>query len=256
MLPACTPAHRKDIECKLRDFYRAEPPVAAEFMVVAGDAADEVLRVADEVNADLIVMGTHGRGGLDRVICGSVAERVLRRSGRPVLVVRTVDASRSVDSIGLIVHPTDFSERSRPAIGVATALARANRARLVIMHVAPVELVAGGAFQAPDDLHAERAELARMREEAARAGLDGSVETLLGRGDPANEINRTAAEMGCNLIVLGSSGRTGLRRLLMGSVAESVIRQAPCLALVVKDDRGIPAEAVEGAPVAEAVAPG
>ena len=95
-----------------------------------------------------------------------------------------------------------------------------------------------------------------MREEAARAGLDGSVETLLNRGDPANEIVRAATEMKCDLIVIGSSGHTGLRRLLMGSVAEPVIRRAPCPALVVKHDRGIAGEGVEETAATSTAAPG
>jgi nucleotide-binding universal stress UspA family protein len=250
VLPAITPAHLKDVEGQLRAFYRAEPPVAVDFVVKDGNAADEILAAADEVDADLIVMGTRGRGGLDRLICGSVAEAVIRRSSRPVLVVRQGEASRPDAPIRTILHPTDFSGRSRPALGVARALARANNAALALIYVAPAEVVTGDTFYAPADLGPERAELAKLEEESARAGLEGSVKARFCQGDPVTEILLAAEELGCDLIVLGTHGRTGVRRLLMGSVAESVIRRAPCLTLVVKDAPGAQEPAEAGSPVA------
>ena len=178
------------------------------------------------VEADLIVVGTHGRSGLDRLLCGSVAESVLQRSSRPVLVVRQTDVSRTEKPIRIILHPTDFSGRSRPALGVARALARSHRARLVLLHAGPA------------DLGPERAELAQLKEQSDRAGLDVSVETRFGQGEPVTEILLAARDLGCDLIVLGSHGRTGFDRRMVGSVAESVIREAPCLTLVVKGAPG------------------
>jgi nucleotide-binding universal stress UspA family protein len=235
VLPAHTPAQRQEIEGRLRAFYQAAPPVAVDYIVRDGDAAEEILRAADEVDADLLVVGTHGRGGIDRLICGSVAEAVMRRSSRPVLVVRDAGASRPDAPIRMILHPTDFSARSWPALGVARALARANRAGLALMHVAPAEVITGDTFYAPADLGPERAELEKLQEQSARAGLQGSVKSRLCQGDPVTEILLAAEELGCDLIVMGSHGRTGLGRLLMGSVAESVTRRAPCPTLIVKD---------------------
>ena len=106
--------NRKEIEDQLRAFYRAAPPLAVDYLVRRGDAPDAILRTADEVGADLIVVGTHGRSGLDRMLCGSVAESVLQRSSRPVLVVRQTDVSRTTKPIRIVVHPTDFSGPSRP----------------------------------------------------------------------------------------------------------------------------------------------
>jgi nucleotide-binding universal stress UspA family protein len=235
VLPADTPARRKEIGGELRAFYRADPRISVDYLVKGGDAAAEIERAAEAIGADLIVVGTHGRGGVDRLVCGSVAESVMRGSSRPVLVVNNSDTVPTDATVRLILHPTDFSRGSWPALGVARALARANRARLILMHVAPAEVLAGGTFYAPPDLRPARDELTKMREQAAEAGLEGSVENRFCQGDPATEILLAAEETGCDMIVLGSHGRTGFRRLLMGSVAESVIRRAPCLALVVKD---------------------
>ena len=222
-----TRAHRKEAEDELRACYGAAPALAVDYLVRCGDAPDAILRTADEVEADLIVVGTHGRSGLDRLLCGSVAESVLQRSSRPLLVVRQTDVSRTEKPIRIVLHPTDFSVRSRPALGVAWALARSHRARLVLLHAAP------------GDLGSERAELARLKEQSDRAGLVVSVETRFGRGEPVTEILMAARDLGCDLIVLGSHGRTGFERRMLGSVAELVIREAPCLTLVVKDAPGV-----------------
>jgi nucleotide-binding universal stress UspA family protein len=235
VLPPDTPAHRKEIEGQLHAFYPAAAPIAVDYLIRDGDASEEILRAADEVDADLIVVGTHGRSGVDRLVCGSVAESVMERSSRPVLVVRSPAVSLQARPIRLILHPTDFSASSWPALGVARALARANGAGIVLLHVAPAEVLTGGSFYAPADLGPEREALAKLRDETAKAGLEGSVQTRFGQGDPVTEILLAAEELDCDLIVMGSHGRTGLRRLLMGSVAEYVIRKAPCLTLIVKD---------------------
>jgi nucleotide-binding universal stress UspA family protein len=106
------------------------------------------------------------------------------------------------------------------------------------MHVAPAEVLTGGTFYAPTDLGPERAGLAKLQQESARAGLGGSVEARFCQGDPITEILQAAEVLGCDLIVMGSHGRTGLRRLMMGSVAEAVCRRAPCPTLIVKDAPG------------------
>jgi nucleotide-binding universal stress UspA family protein len=235
VFPPDTPAHHKEVEDRLRASYHADAPIAVDYLVRGGDASVEILRAADEVDADLIVMGTQGRSGVDRLVCGSVAESVMQRSGRPVLIVRSPSVSLKATPIRLILHPTDFSPGSWPALGVARALARANGAGIVLLHVAPAEVLTGGTFYAPADLGPEREALAKLQDETARAGLEDSVQTRFCQGDPVSEILLAAGDLGCDLIVMGTHGRTGLRRLLMGSVAEAVIRATPCLTLVVKD---------------------
>jgi nucleotide-binding universal stress UspA family protein len=235
VLPPDTPAHRQEIEGRLRAYYHADAPISVDYLVRDGDASEEILRAADEVDADLIVVGTHGRSGVDRLVCGSVAESVMHGSSRPVMIVRSPAVSLQTMPIRLILHPTDFSASSWPALGVARALARANGAAIVLLHVAPAEVLTGGTFYAPADLGPEREALAKLQAETAKAGLEGSVQTRFSQGDPVTEILLAAEELGCDLIVMGSHGRTGLRRLMMGSVAESVIRKAACLTLIVKD---------------------
>jgi universal stress protein A len=125
-----------------------------------------------------------------------------------------------------ILHPTDFSERSGYALRLACSLARDLRARLFVLHVVPSSLAAEKRAFGED----MSAELSRME----IPNLELPVQRRLEEGDPATEICRVAKEAGCELIAMGTHGRTGLGRLLMGSVAEHVVRRAPCPVLTVK----------------------
>jgi nucleotide-binding universal stress UspA family protein len=136
-------------------------------------------------------------------------------------------------AIRKILHPTDFSENSQAAFRLACALARDYQARLLVLHVStPFVAYGEGMVTAPPPDFTEelRARLQQIRPGDPRVG----IEHKLVEGDAAAEILRVAREAGCDLIVLGTHGRTGLPRLLMGSVAEVVVRRASCPVLTVK----------------------
>jgi nucleotide-binding universal stress UspA family protein len=139
--------------------------------------------------------------------------------------------------IHTILHPTDFSGPSDYAFRLACALARDSGARVVVLHVVLPPAVAYGEMMVALETEGEgKAALeAKLRQLAQGAGggvqIEPRVEAV---GDPAEVICRTAREGKCDLIVMGTHGRTGLRRLLMGSVAEQVVRKAPCPVLAVK----------------------
>ena len=140
----------------------------------------------------------------------------------------------------VILCPTDFSENSTVALDVARDLARQNEAALIVLHVAdtlgPENL---GFAEAETRLQPEGhvAELRQMlhRQAPAEPGLEPRY--LLREGDPARVIEQVVREQLCDLVVLGTHGRTGLEHLLMGSIAEQIIRRCPCPALVVKYPR-------------------
>ncbi len=139
-------------------------------------------------------------------------------------------------AIQTILHPTDFSKQSASAFQVASALARDYGAKLLLLHVRQPGTMVFGEFGAlppsPQETDEElRARLAQLvpPEKSVR------VERFLATGSPAEEILRLAGDAHADLIVLGTHGRTGLGRLLMGSVAERVVRKAPCLVLTVKE---------------------
>jgi nucleotide-binding universal stress UspA family protein len=140
-------------------------------------------------------------------------------------------------AIRTILHPTDFSPRSEHAFRLAGSLARDHGARLVVLHVTSPPAVAYG--EVLTELATEGYQQAawdafRRLQESDPKLRELRVETQLVEGDPAAEILRVAAETGCDLIIMGTHGRTGLGRVLMGSVAEQVVRKARCPVLTVK----------------------
>src|SRR5262245_14240243 len=154
-------------------------------------------------------------------------------------------------SLRTILHPTDFSERSDYAYRLACALARDYGARLLILHVVPPPVTVIGDAVWAGPVHIDFKEL-----QDKLSKLQGPdpvrVERRLEEGNPAEEIVRVAREAPCDLIVMGTHGRRGLGRLLLGSVAEQVLRQAPCPVVTVKAPFPAPAPA-PAVPVPEEV---
>jgi nucleotide-binding universal stress UspA family protein len=222
---------------RMRTEYVPDRAMDVKYQTVEGPTADEIVRYAEKEGCDLIVMGTHGRTGLRRLLTGSVAETVLRAAHCPVLALRSPELPRPAELFPVILHPTDFSECSEPALQVARDLARDQGARLVVLHVTPTEVVLEGATAAVADPLADSDTVEKIRERVDGSDLKHPVEVRLGRGEAAAEILRAAGELGCGLIVLGTHGRTGLGRLLMGSVAEDVLRKAACPVLAMKTPR-------------------
>lgn len=244
LAPTAENGLREAVKERLRREYAPSHPVDAEYRVAAGAPADAILRTSDELGCDLIVLGTHGRTALRRLLAGSVAETVLRHGRCPVLVLRTTGrpATRETRAeeatglgIGCILHPTDFSAASEPALRVARNLARDQGARLVLLHVIPVEVFPSEVPPMPIDLAPYRTELGMRQAQLEGPDLKGSVESILREGDVADQVLQTAAEVHCDLIVMGTHGRSGVGRVLMGSAAEAVLRRSRCPVLAVRN---------------------
>ena len=220
------------------------PSVPFESRLAFGGAAAEILKTAQETGCDLIVMGTRGRKGLGRLLMGSVAEQVVRNAPCPVVTVnspsREPAAQAEVSSgtaapIRTVLHPTDFSAPCAEAFRVACELAGDQTARLTVVHVA-VPPPIGPITQPvppplPEDPRGRLEELLRLAH-ALAPGLQADYRVE--KGDAAPRIVGAAQETRCDLIVMGTHGRTGLGRVLMGSVAEQVLRTAPCPVVTVK----------------------
>jgi nucleotide-binding universal stress UspA family protein len=140
----------------------------------------------------------------------------------------------SIEKIQKILFPTDFSPASDAVLRHATALARGNNATLLIVHVEepPLAYGSGELFYGVSDFSTES--LQKMLDSVVPPDPTVPVVRRLVMGDPAAEIPRVAKEENVDLIVMGTHGRTGLLRLLMGSVAELVVRRAPCAVLTVR----------------------
>jgi nucleotide-binding universal stress UspA family protein len=148
--------------------------------------------------------------------------------------------------LGTVLHPTDFSENSEFAFRVACALARDYKARLLLLHIIPPPMVVYAGGPVPAETWPSIEEVEEKLRQLKGHAHGARVETQIMEGDPVDMILRAAEETHSDVIVMGTHGRTGLGRLLLGSVAESVIRKAPCPVLSAKP---LPArqKVVEGA---------
>jgi nucleotide-binding universal stress UspA family protein len=177
-----------------------------------------ILEEAEALGPDWIVMGRHGFTGLARLLMGSVTARVIGHSPFNVLVV----PQGVTLSFRRIMMASDDSPYSAGAWAEALSLARRMGSALIGVSVAAGDGETKTAMEVVEKLEAA----------AAQQGI--TLETMVLRGKPYEAIVKAATAKEVDLIVLGSHGRTGLRRLLMGSVAERVIGQAKCPVLVVK----------------------
>jgi universal stress protein A len=136
--------------------------------------------------------------------------------------------------IHTILHPTDFSDCSNYAFRLACSLARDYGARLIVVHVAepPMAVSCEGVLMLPENYDLES--LQKQLRQLESGNPEVQIEPRLLQGYAATEILRIAADTKCDLILMGTHGRTGMGRLMMGSVAEQVVRKAPCPVLTVK----------------------
>ncbi len=195
-----------------------------------GESYERIVDLADAENADVIVMGRRGLHKMERALMGSVTARVIGHTQRDVLVVplgATLGWKR-------VLVGTDGSRFSGLAVDKAIAFAKAYGGDLVVLSVVdvPTEFYAE-APQAVDDMVRKAKEYtAAVKEKAAAAGV--RAESYVGEAESWEAIINLSKEQSADMIVMGSHGRTGLRRLLMGSVTEKVIGHAACPVLVVK----------------------
>lgn len=204
--------------------------------VGVGDAVEAIVGARREIAADMLVVGTHGRKGVARVVLGSVAETLYKRAPCPVAVVGKFD--RSSGTFGPLVAPTDFSDGANHAVQAAALLARTLGVRLTVLHVLPEALPPKGEEgpearrRAAETLH--RNAEARLRSLAENLRLKPEqVDLALVTGVDAAEIVHMAKEIDAGCIVVGTRGLSGLPRVLLGSVTDQVLREAPCPVLVV-----------------------
>jgi nucleotide-binding universal stress UspA family protein len=212
--------------------FRLEDEVTLAVRIGAADV--EAVRYAEKHDVDVIVVGATGRTGLSRLLLGSVAERIVRYAHCPVLVARATTAR------GVVLAATDLSQAALAAVERARSEASFHQAKLELMHVidfAPLawQAAAGplGGFGMP--IPPEKMdEMRRLAVEALRAlgGPDAGVHVT--EGSPRRAIVARAEEVHADLVVVGTHGRTGLARMALGSVAETVVRSAPCSVLVVR----------------------
>lgn len=203
--------------------------------------APAILSYSDEHDIDMIVMGTHGRRGLRRLLLGSVTEEVVRLSTCPVYTIRCREDQEELHiPARVLLVPVDFSSRSMEALRHAKELALLYDAEIVLLHIIEDRLHPAfynmGVFSVYDvqpDIE-EKARL-HIKEFNEKAGLpEVRVSYEVRPGHAADGIIRYAKEHNVDQIIMATHGLTGLEHFLIGSVAEKVVRGAPCPVLTIK----------------------
>ena len=216
--------------------------------VRSGALVAEINEAARKIDADLIAIATRGYTGLKRAFLGSTTERVVREAPCPVLVVREKEhqstgkgarKGRTALQFRKILVPVDFSECSRLGLDYALGFAREFRARLVLFHSVVVHAyVLGDEYTAravPDLIATQQDyaqdEMEKLLRSVSRKGRE--VESEIAFGSPVEQINDYVAKEDIDLIITSTHGRSGLRRVFIGSTAERIVRHATCPVLVV-----------------------
>jgi len=209
-------------ESALRRFVDAELDTEAasttEVRIVEAMPVDGIRRLTREIKTDLIVMGTHGRSGVNRLMLGSVAERLLRESDVPVLTVRR-DTAAAMTPPKTILCPVNNTPAAREALLMAAHLARCFGGNVVALHVKeghPGQGIGDLCAWVPDEIRSHC-----------------TIKELTREGEAAEEIVSLAKETPCDLLVIGARHRRFFDSTVLGSTTARVVRHAPCPVLTV-----------------------
>ena len=216
--------------------------VSHETDVVQGNPARTIAEYAEQYDHDLVVMPTHGRRGLSRYLIGSVSEKVVRLSSVPVLSVHMDSDERLVFPYEEILLPTDGSPAATRAAEHLLELAAALDATVHVMFVVEVP---GGEASTESAVYDEKTEQTATEavNVVASAAKDRGVErtiTRVKRGRPAEEIIEYLGANEIHAVGMGTTGRRGTERILLGSVAEKTVRSAPVPVLTVQESEDVP----------------
>lgn len=222
---------------RLQEFVKTHSHDAQpELVVHEGTAPDCILSYAEKHNADLIVIGTHGRRGYDRLVLGSVTNRVMRRASCPVLAICNPQqastseraASRHSHQLRRILYCTDFSENSERAFTYAVSATREYDAELILLHVVDDTRNSSKA-QAAIATAAEQLDKMIQKE----TGKPMKIKTAVRAGKPYQQIIELAVETQIDTIVMGVRGRGAVDLAVFGSTTYRVLQLGPCPVLAV-----------------------
>ena len=212
--------------------------IKTDLVVDRGNAASCIVRTAASIHADLIAMGTHGLSGFDRLVLGSVTEKVLRKATCPVLTVPPATSTAAKVPYGRLLCPVDFSSSSLAALRLAISMAEEADAALTVLRVVDWDAddERSLAFDSPD--------FRRRAEGEARARLDALItddvrlwckpSTRILEGKPYRQILKAAEDEAADLIVIGVRGRNSIDLALFGSTTNQVVRHASCPVLTLR----------------------
>jgi nucleotide-binding universal stress UspA family protein len=238
--PVLTEEELEEVRKQVLECFSSAGALDVDVLLDRGLPSDQILDHARSLPADLIVMGTHGAGGFQHLVLGSVTEKVLRQATCPVLTVPPRARTTSTLPFKRLLCPVDFSDSSLAALDFAFSLAQEGDAELTILHVfewrADDEPLTTRPFSVPES----RQERERDATTRLHALVPDSVrnwcrpETRLAHGKAYREILGIATEDNADLIVMGVHGRNALDLMLFGSTTNQVVRRATCPVLTLR----------------------
>jgi nucleotide-binding universal stress UspA family protein len=232
-------ATREAISQQLAEYVARHVPagIHVDWEVVAGPPAASIEEAAASIHADLVVLGTHGRGGLARFLMGSVAERDLRIAHRPILIARAPSEATNGDGVQgseaempcvrHILCPVNYTEVARTAFEHACAIARTFGSCLTAVYA----VEPNNGYLAAADLRDAEEQLRAWLPIEAVAGCQ--LQPVVRRGDAGEQILTLARQADVDLVVLGAQHRTFVDTTVLGVTTVRVTRHAPCPVLVV-----------------------
>ena len=212
----------------------ADRGVETETAVEQGGVAETIIAYATDRDADLIAMPTRGRTGLDRLLLGSTTERVVRRSTVPVLSIGPDDVPANYPYRNILA-PTDGSDSADAAFDRALEIARHDGATIHALAVVDVGIIGADGYAGVDALVSGAEQTVADAAATAEAAGVEAVEAVEVGAAAAHGIYSYVADHDVDLVVMGTRGRTGMERYLLGSVAEHTVRTAPVPVLTVPD---------------------
>lgn len=235
------------------------PDLSVETVVLEGRAHAQILAYLEQTPCDLVVMGTHGRPWYQRLFLGSTADTVLRTTSLPVLIVHNWAEPAPRPQLHALLLPTDLTAATDTAAEWTLRLTAHTPATVILLHVVENPLLAAYDPDAAEidprtimeasRQHPPRSAqpfwehahgVARTALTSLRQRLSGSqahVESMVREGPAADNILEVAEQNAVDLIVMATHGRSGVRRFMLGSVTEKIVRAAPCAVLVVRQHR-------------------
>lgn len=217
--------------------------VKTSFKALMGDPSEEITRYANEINADMVAMATHRGSALARGILGSVTDRVLRSAGVPVMAVHPEDLNAFSGSSGhpqTVIVPLDGSERSASVVDLALEIAKAVNAEVIFFRVVQypyygVTAIDATYYHTDYGISFQRQEaegyLEQFKDKAESMGV--KARTRVATGSPASRLLDEVKSMSRPLVVMSTRGESGIKRWVLGSVADKVLRSSGLPVLVV-----------------------
>lgn len=254
--------HAVALEAAERDLTLAHPEIAIERFLLRGRAASLIVEEARDFKADVVVVGHRGHGPIETMLLGSVSAEVVDHAPCPVLVVRA-------GTLGPVVLADDGSPSAVVAAAVLEAFPLPAQTPITVLSITDTGFpftaaAAPGLYDQAITSYVRSLEEARGQTKAVAEGAAAKLEeagyrttAVVKDGDPAHEIVEYAKSHDTGLLVLGTRGHTGLKRLLLGSVARNVLLHAPCSVLIVRENAAhLPDQEEREAALAAAGAPG